>query len=391
MSGHVDICELVTGYPLDRVVVFDTETTGTNPWDDEILSIGICDGRGNQLFSSYVQPVKHRSWPDAERVNGISPRDVVGSPKLSEIAPTIENLLSGEKLIVGYNTDFDIRFLINGGALSAWPNDTFDVMREYATVHGTSKSKYGDGYKWSKLVQCSASYGYSFSAHDSAEDAVATAHCFRALLCDEAYLKGFLSEKLDGLKEFRVTQTKATKEAIAAIVGESEATEEKAELRLGAITRGKNKGTPRYECFVSDSCVGVSSPNEVDKIRMLYCLSPEEGSPKKVPCRASLYCTDDYVSCEISITARGKLRDAVISTAKQEREREGFEYRKIPAEVRKKIEADSRPNTQVNSCPNDSAPTSTENGCAAGCLISMVVAVILVVWGAWNWLTGLFS
>ena len=391
MSGHVDICELVTGYPLDRVVVFDTETTGTNPWDDEILSIGICDGRGNQLFSSYVRPVRHRSWPEAERINGISPSSVIGSPKLSEIAPTIERLLSDDKLVVGYNTDFDIRFLVNGGALSDWPNDTFDVMREYATVHGTRKSKYGDGYKWSKLIHCAAGYGYTFSAHSSSDDAIATAHCFRALLCDEAYLKGFLSEKLDGLKEFRVTQTKATKEAIAAIVGESEATEEKAELRLGAITRGKNKGTPRYECFVSDSCVGVSSPDEVDKIRMLYCLSPEEGSPKKVPCRASLYCTDDYVNCEVSITARGKLRDAVFSSAKQERELEGFEYRTIPAEVRKKIEADSRPNTQVNNIPNGDATSSSAKGCATGCTVFIVAVIIVTIWGVLNWFTGLFS
>ena len=104
-----------------------------------------------------------------------------------------------------------------------------------------------------------------------------------------------------------------------------------------------------------------------------------------------MYYTDDYVNCEVSITARGKLRDAVLSSAKQERELEGFEYRRIPAEVRKKIEADSRPNTQVNNSPNGDATSSSAKGCATGCTVFIVAVIIVTIWGVLNWFTGLFS
>ena len=122
MDSSVDTCTLITGFPLEKVVVFDTETTGTSAYSgDEILSIGICDGMGNPLFSSLVKPSRHTRWPDAERVNGISPDMVKDAPTLKEIAPQIREHLLGNKLVVGYNVVFDISFLVEGNAIDGWP------------------------------------------------------------------------------------------------------------------------------------------------------------------------------------------------------------------------------------------------------------------------------
>ena len=57
-----DLSEALTGFDFDNVVVFDTETTGTEPYlGDEVVSISICDAYGNDLFSSLIKPRKKES------------------------------------------------------------------------------------------------------------------------------------------------------------------------------------------------------------------------------------------------------------------------------------------------------------------------------------------
>ena len=48
----------------EQIVVFDLETTGTDPATDEILQVAIIDGTGNQLLGSYTEPVRKRSWKE---------------------------------------------------------------------------------------------------------------------------------------------------------------------------------------------------------------------------------------------------------------------------------------------------------------------------------------
>lgn len=391
MTGErADICAMLTGFPLDRVVVFDTETTGASPYSgDEVLSIAICDGMGNPLFSSYVRPARHKSWPDAERVNGISPAMVRDAPTLREITPQIREHLLGNRLVVGYNVNFDVSFLMQGKALESWIPATFDVMREYASVHGTRRSKFGDGYMYSKLSACAASYGYEFRAHDAMEDARATAHCFRALLCDEAYVKPEAKRRIDRLKSLSVSQTKATTVTVLELVEGGMTSSVRAELRLGAVTRGKTKGTPRYECFVDDRCVGVSSTSAVGQIRKIYALGEDAKLPAKVPCKALLSASGESAHCEVTITARGKVMEEVLAAAAETREREGMEYRrpepqisKIPAERASREQpvtstgddflARARSNAEIAD-----TGAGTKGGSPGGCMGS-VIAVLSV-------------
>lgn len=72
-GGVAALCEL----PRDRVVCLDVETTGLNPRADEVLRFAIVRGDGETLLSRYVRPVRHESWPAAQRVHGISPSTVV--------------------------------------------------------------------------------------------------------------------------------------------------------------------------------------------------------------------------------------------------------------------------------------------------------------------------
>lgn len=330
MPNGVDLYTALTGFPLDRVVVVDTETTGTRPFSgDEILSIAICDGAGEPLFSSLIRPTKHTSWQDAERINHISPAMVEKSPTLDEVAEQLRKILLGDRLIVGYNVRFDITFLVEGKVLEPWPGSTFDVMREYASVHGSTRSMYGNGYMFSKLAACADSYGYEFAAHEAMEDAIATAYCFRALICDEAYIRARMKKRFEYLKRFSVTQTKATTENIISLVNCGMASSENAELRLGEVTRGKSKGSPRYECFVDDRCVGVSPPASVSHIRKYCALGDEVPLPKIIPCRVLLKNNGENASCEITITDQDRVLDEALITAELIRSQSGFTFRGV--------------------------------------------------------------
>lgn len=59
-------------YP--KSIVIDTETTGLDPFRDELLQVSIIDEEGNVLFDSYFKPLKHKEWSKAESVNHISPK-----------------------------------------------------------------------------------------------------------------------------------------------------------------------------------------------------------------------------------------------------------------------------------------------------------------------------
>jgi DNA polymerase-3 subunit epsilon len=184
-SDLISQCRKVLGFDLDDIVVFDTETTGIDPKNDEILSIALCDARGYALDSTLVRPVRHSSWDRAEAINGISPEMVADAPTLDQLAEEIAAYLDGPKLVVGYNVDFDLAFLTEAGVLDSRPFAVLDVMKEFARVHGTAPSRTGDGYKWSKLADCVAYYGLDYpgnGAHDAMNDAIATAWCLDSMI-----------------------------------------------------------------------------------------------------------------------------------------------------------------------------------------------------------------
>ena len=163
-------------YDPSKVIVLDTETTGLSPEKDEVLSLAIVDGSGNELFYSLFKPEHRRAWKDAERINHIGTEDVKGAPKIREEKGTIESILSEAELIVGYNLRFDLDMLEAAGV--SIPRCTkYDVMPAYANIHG-EWAEWKHDWKWQKLSTCADHYGYRFDAHDALGDAKATAYCF---------------------------------------------------------------------------------------------------------------------------------------------------------------------------------------------------------------------
>ena len=167
----------------EKIVAFDTETTGVDPETDEIIQISIVDGNGLELLNTYVKPDRATAWPEAQRVNGISPQIVANAPSYSAIKRQVESLIRGADLLAGYNLEFDLKLLRMRGISVRRGTLKFDAMKEFAPVNGVWFAWKRD-WKWAKLGECAAHYGITFVPHDSLEDAKATLACMKAMLAD---------------------------------------------------------------------------------------------------------------------------------------------------------------------------------------------------------------
>lgn len=181
-NSHQDL-----SIPISDSIVIDTETTGMDAELDEILQISILDANtGSILFSSYVKPMYHVSWPEAQAVNGIDPSMVADAPYITDVLPVINHIVKNAKLIIGYNTAFDLDFLRQIG-IDTSSTSTYDIMDAFARVYGEWNEKY-ESYTWQKLTVCADYYGYDWdgrNAHDSLSDCFATLHCYKCLIAEK--------------------------------------------------------------------------------------------------------------------------------------------------------------------------------------------------------------
>lgn len=174
-----------SGIEYDEIVI-DTETTGLNPYDDELLQVSIIDGQGNTLFNSYIKPLYTDNWNKAMAVNHITPETVATAPNILEVKQEISRIINSAHTIIGYNVDFDLGFLSNIGIRNE-NAAIVDVMEDFADIYGEWSEQYGC-HKWQKLTKCAEYYGYDWGtdiAHDSLADCKATLYCHQKMLQEE--------------------------------------------------------------------------------------------------------------------------------------------------------------------------------------------------------------
>lgn len=198
-----------------EIIVIDTETTGTDFEKDEVLSLAIVDGDGNELFYELIRPQRRKRWPSATEIHGIRWSDVKDKQFLYEYEHEIMKLFGKAKIIVGYNIDFDLGMLeASGAVIPGAEAKSFCVMKEYAEVHGADSEWKGEKL-WCKLTKCAQHYGYKFTPHNALEDAKATAFCYKSLLADSSYIEmkkaeeRALKKKQDAEKAKRIQAAKA--------------------------------------------------------------------------------------------------------------------------------------------------------------------------------------
>lgn len=120
-----------------RQIVLDTETTGLSTADGHrIIEIG-----GIELVNRRFTGREYHRFLDperdidegAQRVHGISIKDLQGQPRFAEIADELLKFLSGAELVI-HNADFDVGFIEHELRLMQHPRT---AIGDHATVLDT--------------------------------------------------------------------------------------------------------------------------------------------------------------------------------------------------------------------------------------------------------------
>jgi DNA polymerase-3 subunit epsilon len=121
----------------DEAVSLDCETTGFDPWVDEIVSIAAVPIRGARILTSeaYCALIRPEGAMKARsiRVHQLREKDVEGGRSIWDVLPELLHFI-GSRPLVGYWIDFDARmldkYLIEMLNIHL-PNRRFDVSKLY--------------------------------------------------------------------------------------------------------------------------------------------------------------------------------------------------------------------------------------------------------------------
>lgn len=163
-----------------KILVLDTETTGLDAKTDDILQISMIDGQYGTVLNTYCKNVKKSEWPEAMKINGITPEMVSSEHPATEYKNVVQQAINDADVIVHYNGQFDLKFLAELGVTVPDGKMQFDVMNAFAPIYG-ERFKNGN-YKRKKLVDAATYFKYKFAAHDSLEDCRATLYCYYKII-----------------------------------------------------------------------------------------------------------------------------------------------------------------------------------------------------------------
>lgn len=195
-------------------VVCDTELTGLDRKNDEIISIGAVIIRDLQIdlgisFHRYIRPQKN-GHTRATLVHQITPQQLAAAPPLEEVLPAFVEFTHGS-LLVGHHLGLDMEFINRatrrtmGGIMSNPGIDTIRLAQGYQrTLEGHFKPEEGVIGKYT-LENLTRRYHLpAFPPHDALEDAMQTAYLFLFLI--KKFRKGGLTTLKDIYRAVRVNR-----------------------------------------------------------------------------------------------------------------------------------------------------------------------------------------
>ncbi len=184
----------------DRLLVFDTETTGLRYETDQIIQFSSvlveCEdgqvtiaGKYNELL--ILEPGQ-RVPPEIERLTGITTEDVHrwGIPR-AQACREIGAQMAGKTLLVAYNAHFDLSFLFHLMAAHGDPaclrgKDKLDLLTVY-------RDRRSYPHRLSSAIEAYNLTGLVQNSHQADEDAMATVYVMDAMAAERDDLASYIN------------------------------------------------------------------------------------------------------------------------------------------------------------------------------------------------------
>ncbi len=172
----------------DRLVLFDTETTGLQYSRDEIIEFAavVVEQRHGepQIIQEYDELITLSPGgfvpPKIEQLTGITNEDLkaYGIPK-TQVCADIAQMVEGNTLLLAYNAHFDLSFLYymllrDGNPMILKGKDKLDLLTVY-------KDRHSYPHKLCNAIEVYGLSGQVVNSHRAVDDVIATVAVMKAM------------------------------------------------------------------------------------------------------------------------------------------------------------------------------------------------------------------
>lgn len=184
----------------DRLMLFDTETTGLSFPRDEIIEFSavVVERIGGEVVvtEEYDRLITlspgNTVPPEITKLTGISNEDIAsrGIPK-AELCADIARMIDGNTLLLAYNAHFDLSFLYylllrHGDASILKGKDKLDLLTVY-------KDRHSYPHKLCNAIEVYDLSGKVVNSHRAIDDVLATVEVMKAMELERADLERYVN------------------------------------------------------------------------------------------------------------------------------------------------------------------------------------------------------
>ena len=184
----------------DRLMLFDTETTGLSFPRDEIIEFSAvvveCINGQIVVTEEYDRLIRlspgNTVPPEITKLTGISNEDIAqrGIPK-AELCADIARMIAGNTLLLAYNAHFDLSFLYylllrHGDASILKGKDKLDLLTVY-------KDRHSYPHKLCNAIEVYDLAGKVVNSHRAIDDVLATVEVMKAMELERADLERYVN------------------------------------------------------------------------------------------------------------------------------------------------------------------------------------------------------
>ena len=184
----------------DRLVLFDTETTGLQYSRDEIIEFAAVVVEKRNGIPTVVQEYDELITlspggfvpPEIEKLTGISTQDIreKGIPK-TRVCRDIAELIAGNTLLLAYNAHFDLSFLFymllrDGDPRIVKGKDKLDLLTVY-------RDRREFPHKLCSAIEAYGLSGKVVNSHRAIDDVIATVAVMEAMEAERADLDKYIN------------------------------------------------------------------------------------------------------------------------------------------------------------------------------------------------------